>query len=316
MGYPSGRQIQLIHGDSQAVITQVGATLRTFEVEGSPILWGFDETEICTGGRGQVLAPWPNRLDDGRYEFAGITGVAALDDRAHGCALHGLVRWLPWEIQEAGQQEAILSCWLPPQPAYPFSLRLEVTYYLGDEGLSIQFEASNEGDTTMPFGIGFHPYLAAGAGGVDAARLRIPAKRRLVLNDRGIPSGIENVEDTEYDFHSEPGDGDHSQHQLRNLEGLRLSDCFTDLATDNSGNWSVLFMPDPEMERSVILWGDKAFSHIMCFTGDTLPDLIRRRAVAIEPMTCPPNALRSGENLILIDPGSEATGSWGVRTKS
>ncbi len=32
---------------------------------------------MCTGGRGQILAPWPNRLEDGTYEFAGRVGVAA-----------------------------------------------------------------------------------------------------------------------------------------------------------------------------------------------------------------------------------------------
>lgn len=316
MRYPSGRQIQLIHGDSQAVITQVGATLRTYEAKGSPILWGFDESEICTGGRGQVLAPWPNRLDNGRYDFAGITGVAALDDPVRRCAIHGLVRWLPWEIREASQQEATLACWLAPQPAYPYSLRLEVTYSLRGQGLSVQFDALNMGETTMPFGIGFHPYLAVGAGGVDAARVKIPAQRRLILNDRGLPSGIESVEDTEYDFRSERGHGEQPLRLLRNFEGLRLSDCFTDLVTDDNGSWSVLLQPDPEVERSVILWGDKVFSHIMCFTGDTLPEQIRRHAVAIEPMTCPPNALRTGENLILIDPGRSATGSWGIRTES
>ena len=49
----------------------------------------------------------------------------------------------------------------------------------------------------------------------------------------------------------------------------------------------------------------------MLFTGDPLPD-VNRRSLAVEPMTCPPNAFRSGEALTRLEPGDSATGAWGI----
>jgi aldose 1-epimerase len=49
----------------------------------------------------------------------------------------------------------------------------------------------------------------------------------------------------------------------------------------------------------------------MVFTGDPLPD-IARRSVAVEPMTCPPNAFRTGEGVIVLEPGASATATWGL----
>lgn len=312
MFYPSGQQIRLTHNNIQAVITQVGATLRTLEIDGFPVIWGFDANSICSGGRGQVLSPWPNRLQDGRYSFADVDARVALDDPEHDCAIHGIVRWVPWEILETSSESVTLAYRLLPQPAYPFALQLMITYSLGDNGLNVRFEARNEGITQLPFGIGFHPYLAVRSGNVDSARLGLPANSRLLLNKRGLPIGVESVENTSYDFrYGEKAFGP-NQLPLRNLTGMHLSDCFTDLDYENDDTWHVLFQPDDSGASLITLWGDKTFSHIMVFTGDTLESDIRRKAVAIEPMTCPPNALRTGKSLIVIDPGKTTTGSWGI----
>jgi aldose 1-epimerase len=49
----------------------------------------------------------------------------------------------------------------------------------------------------------------------------------------------------------------------------------------------------------------------MLFTGDPLPD-VNRRSLAVEPMTCPPNAFRTGEGLIRLEPGGSFTSAWGI----
>ena len=68
---PSGAQHAIASGAFAAVVTEVGATLRAFTLDGDPVIDGFDEHELASAGRGQVLAPWPNRLEDGRYDFDG-----------------------------------------------------------------------------------------------------------------------------------------------------------------------------------------------------------------------------------------------------
>jgi aldose 1-epimerase len=49
----------------------------------------------------------------------------------------------------------------------------------------------------------------------------------------------------------------------------------------------------------------------MLFTGDPLRD-VNRCAIAVEPMTCPPNAFRTGEALVRLEPGQAFAGSWGI----
>ncbi len=60
------------------------------------------------------------------------------------------------------------------------------------------------------------------------------------------------------------------------------------------------------------LWLDEAYGYLQLFTGDPLPD-VDRRSLAVEPMTCPPNAFRTGESLIRLEPGGAFTGRWGIR---
>ncbi len=311
MFYPSGKQIQLTYDNSRAVITEVGATLRIFEVGGEPVIWGFDENEICSAGRGQVLAPWPGRIQDGTYTFLGTQGVAGLDDLDRCCAIHGLVRWVPWKIQDLTSESVQLEYWLAPQPAYQFSLRLTVIYTLGNQGLTVNYHALNEGDKPLPFGIGFHPYLAVNNGSVDNARIQIPASIRLLLSDRGLPVGTESVATTSHDFRQD-NTSLRVSHEMRALGNLRMSDCYSDLSFEEDGNWRVLFKPSTYSETTVEVWGDHNFKYVLVFTGDPLPEGIRRRAVAIEPMTCPPNAFRTGKDVIILQPGETNSGKWGI----
>lgn len=315
MKKPSGRQIQITSENTRAVVTEAGATLRTFEVNEKPIIWGFREDEMCSGGRGHVLAPWPNRLEDGQYSFDGIRGTVPIDDPSHSCAIHGLVRWQPWETVELNQDSVTQMYRFLPQPAYPFSLRLYITYAVEDNRLSVKFEAKNVDSIRIPFGIGFHPYFAIRTENVDHARLQVPADRRLILDDRGLPIGSESVDGSSYDFRR-IGVGLTEESSPRSLNDLKLSDCLTNLRLDQDGKWRSYFYPDAETDSTIEIWGERLFSHIVCFSGDTLPKEIRRKAVAIEPMTCPPNALRTGDSIIAIAPGETISGSWGINAEN
>ena len=174
---PSGEQIALNRGEWSAVVTEVGATLRSLSFRAQPVLWEFPRDEIDSGARGQVLAPWPNRLEDGTYHFGGKLGHAPIDEPEHNNAIHGLVRWLAWKLEERTSGRASLSCVIHPQPAYPFRVRVELDYELGGSGLEVTCRATNTGRDTAPFGLGFHPYFLGSAGGVDEAGLLLEARR-------------------------------------------------------------------------------------------------------------------------------------------
>jgi aldose 1-epimerase len=294
---PSGKQVDLAHGDFSAVVTEVGATLRSLRFRGEPVVWEFAADEIDSAGRGQVLAPWPNRLEDGSYRFGDVLGQAALDEPAQCNAIHGLVRWLPWTLEQQTDERAVLSCVIHPQPAYPFRVRLVLCYELGDDGLDVTCEATNTGDDLAPFGIGFHPYLFAGPGGIDVAEVNLLARRRLLLDERGLPTGEEPVPGTPFDLDGRP------------LGGLKLDDCYTGLEVGRDGRWRAQV---DLAKRRLELWAEGAFGYVMCYTGDSLAPGERRRAIAIEPMTCPPNALRSGTALIALRPDEKWLASWGI----
>jgi len=97
------------------------------------------------------------------------------------------------------------------------------------------------------------------------------------------------------------------------LRELEVDHSFTDLSRDPGGRaWVRLECLD---QRTVELWADEAYPVIQIYTADTLVPDRRRTAVAAEPMTCPPNALQTGEMLVCLEPGGEHVGSWGVRLR-
>jgi galactose mutarotase-like enzyme len=297
----TGDQWVIGHGHQRAVITEVGATLRSYTVEDRQVVDGFGPEEWSHGGRGQILAPWPNRLGDGRYSFEGVEAQAPINEPERTNAIHGLVRWMPWHMMGRAQNRVSLCCELRPSPAYPFSLRLTTEYRLGRDGLSVVTDADNVGPTDLPFGLGFHPYLTVGTPTVDMVRLAIPATDRLVADDRGLPSARVAVAASEFDF-DPPG---------RLIGVTRLDTCFTGLRRDGDGRARVE-LDHPDDGRGATLWMDERFGYVMAYTGDTLGPEVRRTSLAVEPMSCPPDAFRSGRDLVTLKPGSRWTGSWGI----
>jgi aldose 1-epimerase len=276
--------------------------LRAYTVDGIDIVDGYSRTERSPCGRGQVLAPWPNRLCDGRYAFEDRQAQAALDEVPSSTAIHGLVRWLPWQVSSLSADEVVLGCVLHPQPAYPWRLGLRVEYRLESSGLTVTAEARNLDEVVLPFGIGFHPYFTVGTPRVDAASVLIPAGRRLQTNERGLPTGEVDVAGTPFDFRAS-----------RPLGPINLDTGYTSLIRGQDGR-ACARLDDPAGRRTITLWVDHSFKYLMVFTGDTVEPPDRRRAsVALEPMTCPPNALASGTDLVRLDPDESWRGSWGIK---
>jgi aldose 1-epimerase len=253
----SGRQLHMTAGDMTATVVQVGAGLRDLEVAGRPLLDGYGQDEIAAYAQGQALVPWPNRLADGAYAFAGTE--------------------------------------------YPFTLRAEVEYTLTSAGIGVQTTLTNAGTTTLPAGHGFHPYVTVGTDHIDDTQLQLPVASRLDADDRGIPTGRRiPVDGTQYDFR-EP----------RLIGELKLDTAFTDMQRDDDG-CARIRLTAPGADRHAELWLDDTYDFVMAFTGDSLPDPARRRrALGLEPMTCAPNAFRSGDGLRTLQPGEATASRWG-----
>ncbi len=300
---PSGEQFEIASGEQHAVIVEVGAGVREYALAGRPVLEPYGLDEICDGAHGAPLIPWPNRLADGRYRFDGVEHQLALSEpRAHN-AIHGLLRWRPWQATERESNRVAMRTRLHPQPGYPFELDVSIAYELSDRGLSVTTTAVNTGDRACPYGAGQHPYLSPGAGPMDECLLELPADTRLLTDEqRQLPIGNEPVEGGEFDFRV-----------ARRVGEIRVDAAFTDLRRDETGQ-AVTRLTRPDGD-SVELWVDERYRFLEVYTGDTLAPPRRRRGLAVEPMTCAPNAFQSGEGLMRLEPGQSLSARWGVRLR-
>jgi aldose 1-epimerase len=297
---PSGAQHEIRYGDQLAVVTEVGATLRRYDVGGRQVVQGHDVDAIPDGSRGQVLVPWPNRVADGRYTWDGKDLQLPLTEVPKRNAIHGLVRWLGWRLEDRDDASVLLTTTVWPTPGYPFTLGVSATYRLDDEGLAVELRSRNDGAAAAPYGVGQHPYLATTAGRADDVTLTLPAATRLLVDDRSNPAGREDVSGTAYDYRSP-----------RLIGGQVLDTAFTDLVADADG-WVRVRLDDPD-GSGVELRAGASTRWLQVFTGDTLPAARRRTAVAVEPMSGPPGTFVSGDDLVALQPGAEHVLAWGLR---
>ena len=300
---PSGEQIAIAHGDQRAVVTEVGATLRTYVKGGLSVIEGFAGEEVPTGARGQLLYPWPNRIGEGEWTFSGRSARPSVDDLTHATAIHGLVRWRPFRIDAVNQNRCVMSLLLHPSPAYPFLSEVSVAYHLGSLGLTVTTTVTNRDGVPLPFGVGFHPYLAVTTPTIEGALLEVPAKSYVAVGERQLPTGeILPLAGQQLDFSTR-----------KSLSGHELDVTYTDLLRDDSG-LAVATLQDGE-GGEIDLSVDRNFPYVQVYTGDGLEKGRRRTSVAIEPMTCPPDALRSGKDVVILEPGQHWAGSWRLRRR-
>ena len=295
---PTGEQFELVAGDQRAVVVELGAGLRSYSVAGVDVLEGYGVAAAPDGSRGEVLLPFPNRIDGGRYELDGIEHQLPLTEPERVHAIHGLTRFMNWRGSADGPAHVVMELVLRPSLGYPFTLSLALEYSLSSLGLTVRTTAHNVGERRAPFAAGYHPYLEVGTGLVNAALLTIPARTYLETDDRLIPTRRSPVEMTAFDFR-EP----------RLVGDSELDTCFTDIERDPDG-FARARLSAPGRVTAIAV--DAAYDYLQVASGDMLPAGAARRGMAIEPMTAPPNAFRSGEGLIVLEAGKSFEGSWRI----
>jgi aldose 1-epimerase len=296
----TGEQYEVSAGDYRAVVTELGAGLRELSRSDSPVIFGYQPDELPPGAAGQLLTPWPNRVDRGRYHFHGADHQLDLSETGNGNAIHGLTRFAAW-VPVRHERDSVVLKHLPHGYAgYPFCLEINAEYRLTpDAGLHVTISATNRGTQPAPYGFGQHPYLTAGASALDGWELTLPARRWLPLDQRGIPSGpVEDIDGTVCDFGRPRAIGD-----------AHLDNALTGLVRESDGRaWAHL----RSAGARISLWAGEGCPWLQVFTSDTLHGDRHRKAVALEPMSCPPNAFVTGDSLIVLSPGQTVTHHWGI----
>jgi len=303
----SGIQHVLRHGPFEAVVASVGASLRSLTHDGRHLVVPFVADEVRPAYRGATLAPWPNRVVDGRYSFGGTEHQLPLTEPGRGHALHGLAAWLDYDAVDKGSDHVTLAAVIEPQTGYPWRVRVTTTFALGDDGLTQTVRGENLSAHSVPFGTGPHPYLVAGEGTVDGWTLELPASEVLqVTPDRLIPTTLGPV-DAEFDFRT-----------ARAIGSTEIDHAFTALAADADGV-STVRVTDAAGRGVGMAW-DAACPWVQVHTADLPGGAAQpghRGGLAVEPMTCAPDAFNAPRydfdpGLIVIEPGAVAEASWRI----
>ena len=301
----SGRQLTIAAHGYRAAIASVGASLRTLTHEGRDLVVPFAADEVRPNYRGTTLAPWPNRIVDGRYVFGGVPHQLALTEPERGQALHGLLPWAEFSDRVVESDRVVLAAVIEPQSGYPFRVEVEVEYRLGAEGLTQTVTGRNLGRDAAPWGTGPHPYLVAstfGTSAVDSWTLSLPASEVLTVTpDRLSPIAVESVDaHSEWDFRTP-----------REIGDTFIDHAFTGLARE--GGVAEVRLTDAAGTGVAMTWGE-ACPWVQVHTADTpAAPGSHRVGLAVEPMTCAPDAFNSGDGLVVLDPGASHEASWSIR---
>lgn len=283
---PNGELLILEAGDYRAAVATVGAGLVSLSFQGQDIVLPFPADALPPAYAGKVLMPWPNRVVGGAYSFDGQRYELPVNEAATGSALHGLVLWNAWQLEQRSNDEVVLTHLLHGEPGYPFQLSLTARYSLNaDTGLHVELHAANCGTAPAPYGCGSHPYITVGGEDVSNCELRFRAGKVLLTDERLQPTRLLETPGTDFDFS-----------ELRMLASQSLDHAFTALPEER---WDVT-LRNPALQLSAVVEASGADAPwLQLYSGE----LRGRKGLAVEPMTCPPDALKSGQDLIVLEPG-------------
>lgn len=283
---PNGELISLEAGEYKATVTTVGAGLHSLTFQGQDLVLPFPPDELPPAYAGKTLMPWPNRIRSGAYGFAGQRYEVPVNEAATGSALHGLVLWREWQVERHVSEEVTLMHRLHGQPGYPFQLELSTRYRLEpDSGLLVELSAENCGLSPAPYGCGSHPYVTVGGEDISNCELSFVAGKVLLTDETLQPADLIDSKGTEFDFSA-----------ARLLGSQRLDHAFTALP---AGRWDVA-LRNPFLGLTAVVQSTGADAPWLQLYSGELRD---RKGLAVEPMSCPPDAFNSGQDLIVLEPG-------------
>lgn len=296
---------QISAGAYTATIDPHGAGLATLLYDGKPLVVGYTSTRPMTAGA--LLAPWPNRTGDGIFSHHGTIHRLPCTEPDRNNALHGYAADATWEITDRSPGSVTMQWQGPARTEWAWPLVYSITWALADDGLSaeltvtnISTETAHPSTASSPFGMGWHPYLSALGAPLDECTLSMPAATNLPLDpERLLPAGPE-IPATEIIGKQQA------------MVGITLDHCFRlEASQNNDGPAAHQIELRNATGSGARLWADECFGWCQVYTSPESAPTIGR-AVAVEPMTCPPNALRSGESLLQLASASSTRFRFGI----
>ena len=239
-----------------------------------------------------LLHPWANRLSAFDVELLGrrmrLAGSPLVRIDEHGLPIHGLLAASPrWRVIEHARDRVRAALDFDERgllDAFPFPHVLELDAHLAPDSLTVRTTVIATGDGAVPLAFGYHPYVTLPGVPRERWEVSLPVRRRLLLDERGIPTGAtEPVEP----FHGAIG-------------GRAWDDCFAELVPG---------------EPFALAGGGRRIEVAFC-EGYPVAQVFAppgKELICFEPMTAPTNALVTGDGLRTVAPGERATARFAVR---
>ncbi len=299
----SGRQFLIENGTARAEIGSLAAVLRSLSVGGVQLTEPIGTDVVAPMGCGMVLAPWPNRVRDAVWELDGEPQQLDITEPKLGNASHGLLRNTGYRLIAQTPSSVTLGALIAPQHGWPFLLDTSVSYEVQPDGLTVTHAVTNLSGRAAPWAVGAHPYFRVGDVASEDLTVTLTGASRLELDDRLNPVGVH------------PVDGSYDLRRGVAARGLALNTAYGELA-NREGRADVAWLTAPDGSCTT-LWADAEFGWIQAYSPSDFPrDGGPGFAIALEPMTAPPNALNSGIDLITLPEGASWQAGWGVRYRA
>lgn len=244
--------------------------------------------------KGAKLLPFPNRINQGRYSFQGKIYQLPINSENH--AIHGFIFNKIFQVvnQSATQSHASLELQYLYDGAikgYPFKFNTQLIYSLANNS-KFKFTTiiTNVSSSPIPVGDGWHLYFKTESR-VDNLRLKLPSNRKLVLDNQMIPTGEFVFEDNSDSFM---------------INNRQFDTCF---ALDEQEEKVTTEIYDPVQDFSINIWqetGKMKYNFLQVFIPES------RDSIAIEPMTCTPDAFNNNIGLVVLAPNQSLIVSCGV----
>lgn len=284
--HSGGKTVLLACDNYQAKIVTVGAGIAELTYKNKHLIIPHHPEQIPPAHMGKILIPWPNRTANGTYDFEGTEYKLPITEHTTKAAIHGFLAWRNWCITKQSESSVTLTAFLPPSYGYPFLLQSTITYSLiADEGLMAQVKTKNIGNSTAPYGVGTHPYLTCNLAPIDQYEVTLPATQVFAVDDALNPTHLMLVNKLDLDFT-----------QPKRINATLIDNTFK----ANTDKWTIQ-LTSMQQGMTVYLCSDQPW--IQIYTGDK----INRIGLAIEPMSCPPNAFNSKIDLVSLKPQDEYT---------
>jgi aldose 1-epimerase len=306
----TGQQFTISHGAYTAVVTELGATLRTLTYQGKDMIVSWDQNKPVPCSNGELLIPFPNRIEDGVYKFEGKTYTLPIDEHEKHNAIHGYGYRVFWKMESLDEDRIALMWRAGSMKGYPFDLTVRATYTLSDDGLQLNVSATNNDNIDAPWAVAIHPWISNGFNGygdeIDEqnaqCEVTIPAHTHVTVNDRLLPTGTEPVDGGKYDLR-----------QPTALTNQPFDDAWTDVEHDHDGRtMATLIRPDG---LAVSVGGDEAITSFQMCTGTGFAPETHPAGVAIEPQSAYANAFNTGIDLTVIKPGETSSTNFYMKAE-